>query len=183
MIGWPNEQTQTTDYAVKVPYLGSLILTHSMDGEIKGWSEFEDRPPVAPLFFGFRIMVGVGMLMLLVSWYGWYKLRKTRWQPQKLPNWLLYTFAGMTFSGWVATLAGWYVTEIGRQPFLVQGLLRTEDAVTKIVPSGNIGLTLVMYIVVYAAMLLSYIMVLKYMAEHPEHDAPGIGRLQTKVEK
>ena len=183
LIGWPNEQTQTTDYAVKVPYLGSLILTHSMDGEIKGWSEFEDRPPVAPLFFGFRIMVGVGVLMLLVSWYGWYKLRKTRWQPQKLPNWLLYTFAGMTFSGWVATLAGWYVTEIGRQPFLVQGLLRTEDAVTKMVPSGNIGLTLVMYIVVYAAMLLSYIMVLKYMAEHPEHDAPGIGRLQTKVEK
>ena len=179
LIGWPNEQTQTTDYAVKVPYLGSLILTHSMDGEIKGWSEFEDRPPVAPLFFGFRIMVGVGMLMLLVSWYGWYKLRKTRWQPQKLPNWLLYTFAGMTFSGWVATLAGWYVTEIGRQPFLVQGLLRTEDAVTKMVPSGNIGLTLVMYLVLYAAMLLSYIMVLKYMAEHPEQDAP-LTRLQAK---
>lgn len=171
LIGWPNEQTLSTDYALKVPYLGSLILTHSLHGEIQGWSEFADRPPVAPLFFGFRIMVGVGMLMLLVSWYGWYRLRKTRWQAEKLPPWLLYTFAGMTFSGWLATLSGWYVTEMGRQPFLVQGVLRTEDVVTTMVPADNIGLTLVMYLLVYGAMLLSYVMVLKYMAEHPEHDA------------
>ncbi|WP_373815005.1 cytochrome ubiquinol oxidase subunit I [Neisseria dentiae] len=180
LIGWPNEETQETDYAVKVPYLGSLILTHSMDGEIKGLSEFADKPPVAPVFFAFRVMVGVGVLMLLVSWYGWYRFRKTRWQPQQLPKWLLYTFAGMTFSGWVATLSGWYVTEIGRQPFLVYGVLRTEDAVTKMVPSENIGLTLVMYLVLYSAMLLSYIMVLKYMAEHPEHDEHETGRLKAE---
>ncbi len=180
LIGWPNEQTQQTDYAVKVPYLGSLILTHTMDGEIKGLSEFADKPPVAPVFFAFRVMVGVGVLMLLVSWYGWYRFRKTRWQPQQLPKWLLYTFAGMTFSGWLATLAGWYVTEIGRQPFLVYGVLRTEDAVTKMVPSENIGLTLVMYLVLYSAMLLSYIMVLKYMAEHPEHDEHETGRLKAE---
>ncbi|WP_373702863.1 cytochrome ubiquinol oxidase subunit I [Neisseria dentiae] len=180
LIGWPNEETQETDYAVKVPYLGSLILTHTMDGEIKGLSEFADKPPVAPVFFAFRVMVGVGVLMLLVSWYGWYRFRKTRWQPQQLPKWLLYTFAGMTFSGWVATLSGWYVTEIGRQPFLVYGVLRTEDAVTKMVPSENIGLTLVMYLVLYSAMLLSYIMVLKYMAEHPEHDEHETGRLKAE---
>ncbi len=106
LIGWPNEKNQETDYAVKVPYLGSLILTHTMDGEIKGLSEFADKPPVAPVFFAFRVMVGVGVLMFLVSWYGWYRFRKTRWQPQHLPKWLLYTFAGMTFSGWAATLAG-----------------------------------------------------------------------------
>ncbi|MDO4247956.1 MAG: cytochrome ubiquinol oxidase subunit I [Neisseria sp.] len=180
LIGWPNEETQETDYAVKVPYLGSLILTHTMDGEIKGLSEFADKPPVAPVFFAFRVMVGVGVLMLLVSWYGWYRFRKTRWQPQHLPKWLLYTFAGMTFSGWVATLAGWYVTEIGRQPFLVYGVLRTEDAVTKIVPSDSIGLTLVMYLVLYTAMLISYIMVLKYMAEHPEHEVHQTGRLKAE---
>ncbi|MFS6937142.1 Cytochrome bd-II oxidase subunit 1 [Neisseria animaloris] len=179
LIGWPNEQTQQTDYAVKVPYLGSLILTHSMDGEIKGLSEFEHAPPVAPVFFSFRIMVGVGMLMLLVSWYGWYRLRKQRWQPQALPHWLLYTFAGMTFIGWVGTLAGWYVTEIGRQPFLVQDILPISEAVTKVVPAGDVGLTLVMYIVLYAAMLLSYLMVLKYMAEHPEHDIHPKGHLNT----
>lgn len=175
LIGWPNEKTHSTDYALKVPYLGSLILTHSMDGEIKGLNEFKEHPPVAPVFFGFRVMAGMAMVMLIVSWYGWWRLRKTRWQPQKLPRWMLYLFAGMTFSGWVATLAGWYVTEIGRQPFLVQGVLHTADAVTKIVPSGDVGLTLVMYIVLYGAMLLSYLMVLKHMAEHPEHDAhlPG----------
>ncbi|KPN71890.1 cytochrome ubiquinol oxidase subunit I [Neisseria sp. 83E34] len=178
LIGWPNEAEQRTDYALKVPYLGSLILTHELEGEIKGLNEFADKPPVAPVFFGFRIMVGVGVLMLLVSWYGWFKLRKNRWQPHNLPRWLLYTFAGMTFSGWVATLAGWYVTEIGRQPFLVQGVLRTSDAVTRIVPSGNVGLTLVMYLVLYAAMLLSYLMVLKYMAEHPEHEPPGVKQLK-----
>ncbi|UOO76086.1 cytochrome ubiquinol oxidase subunit I [Neisseria sp. Dent CA1/247] len=179
LIGWPNEKTQQTDYAVKVPYLGSLILTHSIDGEIKGLSEFEHKPPVAPVFFAFRIMVGIGMLMLLVSWYGWYRLRKHRWQPHTLPRWLLYTFAGMTFIGWAATLAGWYVTEIGRQPFLVQDVLPTAEAVTKIVPAGDVGLTLVMYLVLYAAMLLSYLMVLKYMAEHPEHEISSKGRLNT----
>lgn len=180
LIGWPNEATQTTDYALKVPYLGSLILTHKLDGEIKGLSEFADKPPVAPVFFAFRIMVGVGVLMLLASWYGWFRLRKTRWQPQRLPTWLLYTFSGMTFSGWLATLAGWYVTEIGRQPFLVQGILRTEDAVTKTVPAGDVGLTLVIYLVLYAFMLFSYLMVLKHMAEHPEHDLHTEGRLKAE---
>ena len=173
LIGWPNEATQQTDYAVKVPYLGSLILTHELEGEIKGLSEFADKPPVAPVFFAFRMMVGMGMLMLLASWYGWWRLRRSRWQPQALPRWLLYTLAGMTFSGWVATLAGWYVTEVGRQPFLVQGVLRTADAVTATVPAGDVGLTLVLYLLVYAAMLFSYLMVLKHMAEHPEHDQPA----------
>ena len=84
----------------------------------------------------------------------------------------------MTFSGWVATLAGWYVTEIGLQPFLVQGVLRTSDAVTRMVPADNVGLTLVMYLVLYAAMLVSYLMVLKYMAEHPEHEPPGVKQLK-----
>ncbi|WP_338809541.1 cytochrome ubiquinol oxidase subunit I [Neisseria leonii] len=173
LIGWPDEQAGRTDYAVKIPYLGSLILTHSLDGEIRGLNEFEDRPPVAPVFFAFRIMVGIGLLMLVTSWLGWFKLRRANWQPQALPRWLLRGLALMTFSGWGATLAGWYVTEIGRQPFLVQGLLRTRDAVTRMVPSENIGLTLVMYLVLYALLLFSYVMVLKYMAEHPAGDSPA----------
>lgn len=83
---------------------------------------------------------------------------------------MLRTFAAMTFSGWVATLAGWYVTEIGRQPFLVYGILPTSEAVTKIVPASDVGLTLVLYILLYAFILLSYVMVIKHMAEHPEHE-------------
>lgn len=177
LFGLPNEASGQTDYAVKVPYLGSLILTHSLDGEIKGLSEFEHKPPVAPVFWAFRVMVGVGMLMLLVSWYGVYRLRKAAWRADALPRRLLGVFVAMTFGGWVATLAGWYVTEIGRQPYLVYGMLETAEAVTKMVPAGDVGLTLVMYLVLYAIMLLSYVMVIKHMAE-TTHDAPPESRLQ-----
>ncbi|MDK4681257.1 cytochrome ubiquinol oxidase subunit I [Kingella negevensis] len=170
LFGIPNEKTQTTDYAIKIPKLGSLILTHELNGKIEGLSAFEHKPPVAPVFYSFRIMVGVGILMLLTAWLGWWKLRKVQWQAEKLSPWLLRTFAAMTFSGWVATLAGWYVTEIGRQPFLVYGILPTSEAVTKIVPASDVGLTLVLYILLYAFILLSYVMVIKHMAEHPEHE-------------
>ena len=85
----------------------------------------------------------------------------------QLPRPLLWAFTAMTFSGWVATVAGWYVTEIGRQPFIVYGLLRTAD-VASTVPSGMIALTLTLYVLTYAALIVSYIAVLKYMAEKPE---------------
>lgn len=162
----PDSQEQRNRYTVAIPELASLILTHSSEGEIKGLTEFTDKPPVAPLFYGFRIMVGTGVLMLLVSWYGLWRLRRAQWQPERLPCRLLWVFAGMTFSGWVATLAGWYVTEIGRQPFLVYGLLRTADAVTQTTPAWHIALSFSLYLVVSAVMLLAYVTVLKYMAEH-----------------
>ncbi|MBF4222664.1 cytochrome ubiquinol oxidase subunit I, partial [Vibrio anguillarum] len=134
-----------------IPKLASLILTHDLDGEIVGLNQFApDHPPVKPLFFGFRIMVGIGVLMLLVSWFGaWRLIRK-----KTLPKFYLYTVVAMTFSGWVATLAGWYVTEIGRQPWLVSGVLRTSDAVTAI-GSGSVVLSLVMYLTIYAVLLVA----------------------------
>ena len=79
------------------------------------------------MFWAFRVMVGMGLLMLAVSWVGWWLYRRAAGSAERLPRWLLWWLAAMTFSGWVATLAGWYVTEIGRQPFLVYGLLRTAD--------------------------------------------------------
>ena len=88
-----------------------------------------------------------------------------------LPRWLLYTLAGMSFSGWVATLAGWYVTEIGRQPWIVYGMLKTADVVAPHPPPMVMG-TLVAYLLLYALLLVSYIGVIKYMAEHPEKPAP-----------
>jgi cytochrome d ubiquinol oxidase subunit I len=112
-------------------------------------------------------MVGVGLLMLATSWLGWWLLRRARWQPAALPRAVLWLFAGMTFSGWVATVAGWYVTEIGRQPFIVYGLVRTADVVSK-VPSAMIGLTLTLYLLLYLALIAAYVSVLKYMAEKPE---------------
>ena len=164
----PDAAERMNHYEIKVPRLASLILTHELDGEIKGLNEFRGaHPPPLPLFFAFRVMVGTGMLMLATSWLGWWLYRRTKWQPTALPRALLWVFAGMTFSGWVATVAGWYVTEIGRQPFIVYGLVRTADVVSK-TTSSMIGLTLALYITLYLALIVAYVTVLKYMAEKPE---------------
>jgi cytochrome bd ubiquinol oxidase subunit I len=153
---------------IKVPKLASLILTHELDGEIRGLNSFGDaHPPPLPMFFAFRIMVGMGVLMLATSWLGWWLLRRAKWRPSAVPRAMLWLFAGMTFSGWVATVAGWYVTEIGRQPFIVYGLLRTADVASK-QPSSMIGLTLALYVTLYLALIVAYVAVLKYMAEKPE---------------
>ncbi|MBF4370578.1 cytochrome ubiquinol oxidase subunit I, partial [Vibrio anguillarum] len=160
LLAWPDEVTRSNHFELGIPKLVSLILTHDLDGEIVGLNQFApDHPPVKPLFFGFRIMVGIGVLMLLVSWFGaWRLIRK-----KTLPKFYLYTVVAMTFSGWVATLAGWYVTEIGRQPWLVSGVLRTSDAVTAI-GSGSVVLSLVMYLTIYAVLLVAYIHTLFYLA-------------------
>ena len=155
----PDEESKENHFEIPVPYGASLILTHEMKGELKGLNEFEgEHPPVAPVFYGFRVMVGVGMLMLLVSWLGSVYLLRGK----KLPVWLSRTFVGMAFSGWVATLAGWYVTEIGRQPYLVSGVLKTADAVTQLPPS-NIAFSFTLYLVIYAALLVAYIRTLMLM--------------------
>jgi cytochrome d ubiquinol oxidase subunit I len=168
LFAWPNEKTRSNDFAIGIPKGASLILRHSADAEIKGLNDFKGaHPPVAPLFFGFRIMVGVGMLMLAVSWLGWWLYRRRAWVAERLPRALLWVLTAMTFSGWVATVAGWYVTEIGRQPFIVYGLLRTAD-VASTVPSSMIAITLTLYVTLYIALIIAYIAVLKYMAEKPE---------------
>jgi cytochrome bd ubiquinol oxidase subunit I len=164
----PDAEQRLNHFEIKVPRLASLILTHDADGEVRGLNSFGgDHPPPLPLFFGFRIMVGVGVLMLGTAWLGWAWYRRVRWQPALLPRALLWLFAGMTFSGWVATVAGWYVTEIGRQPFIVYGLVRTADVVSK-VPSAMIGLSLALYVTLYLGLIFAYVTVLKYMAEKPE---------------
>jgi cytochrome d ubiquinol oxidase subunit I len=157
----PDQAARTNHYEVTIPYLASLILTHRADGTVRGLAEFEPNiPPVAPVFFAFRIMVGMGMLMLAVSWLGAFLLRRGR-EPSRLLAWAL---ALMTFSGWVATLAGWYVTEIGRQPWLVTGVLTTAEAAGP-VPAGTIGASLAMYLVLYAVLLVSYIATLFHLAK------------------
>ena len=164
----PDQESRSNHFEIAIPKLASLILTHDPDGEIKGLNAFGDaHPPALPMFFAFRIMVGVGMLMLATSWLGWWLYRRAKWQPAALPRALLWLFSAMTFSGWIATVAGWYVTEIGRQPFIVYGLVRTADVVSKL-PSSMIGLTLALYITLYLALIVAYVTVLKYMAEKPE---------------
>ena len=156
----PDQQERRNDYAIEIPYGASLFLTHSLTGEVKGLNEFgEDIPLVAPVFVAFRVMVGVGMLMIALSWLGMWMTRQGR-HPQR---WILWAFAAFTFAGWIATLAGWIVTEMGRQPWLVTGLLRTADAVGDI-SGAQLGSSLTAYALTYAAMLVAYMVVLTHLA-------------------
>lgn len=160
LFALPNAATRSNDYEIAIPKLASVYLTHEVDGEILGIDAFGDKhPPVAPLFFAFRIMVGVGLLMLAVSWLAAWQLRR-RGEPAR---WMARALVAMTFSGWVALVAGWYVTEIGRQPWLVQGVLTTAQAASK-VPATMIGTTLAMYLSLYAALIAAYISVVYYLA-------------------
>lgn len=156
----PDENNRTNHFEVAIPKVTSIILTHDPAGEVKGLNEFVgEHPPVAPVFYGFRIMVGTGMLMLLVAWLASFKLIRNK----HLTKTVLYSLVAMTFSGWLATLAGWYVTEIGRQPYLVSGLLKTSEAVTDIAPE-NVIFSFVLYISVYGALLIAYLHTLFLMA-------------------
>jgi cytochrome d ubiquinol oxidase subunit I len=155
----PNELAGRNDYSIEIPKLASFVLKHDLDAELQGLDAFApDHPPVAPVFFAFRLMVGMGVLMLALAWFGAGWLRK-----RAPPRWLLWCFAGMTFSGWIATLAGWIVTEIGRQPWLVAGILRTADAAGR-VAEASLGASLTAYVLVYAVMLLAYMVTLTHMA-------------------
>jgi cytochrome bd ubiquinol oxidase subunit I len=165
----PNAEQRRNDYAIEIPKGASLILKHDPDAEVKGLEAFEPNvPPVAPVFFAFRIMVGMGVLMITLSWLGTWMMRKGALPPR----WLLWTFAGFTFSGWIATLAGWMVTEIGRQPWLVTGLLLTADAVGP-VTGVQLGASLTGYLVTYGLMLIAYMVVLTHLAGKGGGPEPG----------
>jgi cytochrome d ubiquinol oxidase subunit I len=160
LFALPDEANKTNHYEVAIPKMASFILTHDLNGEVKGLNEFVDNhPPVRPVFFAFRIMVGIGMLMLVIAWLSRIQL----WRNKPLPPWLLKALVMMSFSGWIATLAGWYVTEIGRQPWLVSGILTVKDAATTI-PASNVGLSLVMYLTLYVIIMIAYLHTIFTMA-------------------
>jgi cytochrome d ubiquinol oxidase subunit I len=161
----PNEAERRNDFEIGIPSGASLILKHDPAGVVPGLNDFVGpagerlHPPVAPVFFAFRIMVGMGMLMLVVSWFAGYRI----WRRGEIDKMLAVALVAMTFSGWIATLAGWYVTEIGRQPWLVTGVLTTAQAASA-VPAGMIGASLAMYLGLYAVLLVAYISVLFHLA-------------------
>ena len=168
LFGFPDEEQRTTHFAIKVPKLASMILTHDWDGEIRGLNEFVgEHPPVAPVFWSFRIMVGMGVLMMLVGWWAVWGLFRNREQDfRETRVWLLRVLSLMTFSGWVAVLSGWYVTEIGRQPWIVNGLIRTQEVVADHA-SATVAGTLLGYVGLYAFLLASYISALRYLSTKP----------------
>jgi cytochrome d ubiquinol oxidase subunit I len=147
LFGIPNEAEQRVDYKIAIPKLGSLILTHSLDGKVEGLDAFppEDRPPVAIPFFAFRIMVGIGFLMLGIGL--WSLVARYRGTLYTSP--LLHRAAMvMGPSGFVAVIAGWFTTEVGRQPFTVYGLLRTADSISPIAAPA-VGASLTAFVIVY----------------------------------
>ena len=149
LFGWPDMQREETRFKVEVPYLGSLILTHSLDKQVPALKEFakEDRPNSTIVFWSFRVMVAMGLLMILAGvWSLWLRWRGNLYRSRPF----LYFCLWMGPSGLIAILAGWFTTEIGRQPWVVYGLMRTADGVSAH-SAAQLGLTLVLFVVVYFA--------------------------------
>jgi cytochrome d ubiquinol oxidase subunit I len=148
LFAWPNETEERNDFEIAIPGLASFIITHSSEGLFKGLKDFrpEDRPPVKPVFFAFRVMVGIGLLMIgigLIGAYLWWRrqLFDSRWYLSPVQYaWPL---------GFIAILAGWWVTETGRQPWIATGILRTADAASP-VEFGAVLTTLILFVIVYA---------------------------------
>jgi cytochrome d ubiquinol oxidase subunit I len=144
----PDQPHEVNHYSVEVPLLGSLILTHSLDGTIRGLKDFpaEDRPPVVPVFFAFRIMVGLAMIMLAVMIIGVYlRIRGRLFQSTGYLRLCQYSIP----IGFIAVLAGWTTTEVGRQPWTVYGILRTADSVTPSLKGSDVVLSFALYAIAY----------------------------------
>ncbi|WP_348659059.1 cytochrome ubiquinol oxidase subunit I [uncultured Stutzerimonas sp.] len=170
LFGLPDMEAETTRYKVEVPRLASIILTHSWDGQIPGLKEFapEDRPNATIVFWCFRVMVGLGMLMVLLGLVGAWQ----RWRGKLYSSPVLTRFAlWMGPSGLIAILAGWYVTEIGRQPWVVYGLMRTKDAVSNhsaMTLSVGLVILVVMYIAIFG---LGILYMLRLVKQGPQDHA------------
>jgi cytochrome bd ubiquinol oxidase subunit I len=147
LFGWPDEKTESNLYQIAIPHAGSLILTHSFDGLYPGLKSVppSDRPPIVPVFFAFRIMVGIGFLLIAIGWAGAWL-----WWRGKLDTsrWYLWPVSHAWWLGFVAVLSGWIVTETGRQPWIAYGILRTADAISP-VPGASVASTLALFVLVY----------------------------------
>ena len=166
LFGLPDMEAEETRYAIGIPHLGSIILTHSWNGEVPGLLEVppEDRPYAPLIFWSFRLMVGLGLLMIGIGLWGLWR----RWQGRLYDDpWLLRGALLMGPMGFVALLAGWTTTEVGRQPWTVQGLLRTADSVAPIAAPAVAG-SLTMFIIVYTIVFGAGIFyILRLMNQRP----------------
>jgi cytochrome bd ubiquinol oxidase subunit I len=170
----PNSAEEKNDFEIAIPYGASLILTHELEGRFKGLKEFppSERPPVFPVFLSFRVMVGMGVLMLALGFVGawlWFrgKLFTTRWYLQ---------YARFAWPmGFIAILAGWYTTEVGRQPWIATGILRTADAISP-VSWGAVLTTLVLFILVYGVVFSMGIYYINRLIEYGPKGAAAEAR-------
>jgi cytochrome bd ubiquinol oxidase subunit I len=163
LFGIPDDAAATMRYAIEIPDLGSLILTHSWNGAIRGLKEWpaDQRPPVGPPFFAFRVMVGIAGIMLIVVVTGQVlRLRRRLWDA----DWFLRICQWVAPLGFIAVVAGWVTTEVGRQPWTVYGLMRTADSVSPSLTTADVALSLALYIVVYLIMFPTGIAVMANLA-------------------
>lgn len=147
----PEQSEERNTYAIDIPVIGSLILTHSLNGVVKGLKDWpaNERPPVLPVFFAFRLMVGIAFIMLgmvVLGWYLHFKRRLFR------TAWYLHLCQYTGCLGFIAVLAGWCVTEVGRQPWTIYGLMRTENSVSPSLTGGDVLGSLIAYMIVYILM-------------------------------
>ena len=153
LFALPNEEEEANDYELAIPKLGSLVVAHDIHAEIKGLKEWpaSERPPVAMVFWSFRIMVGLGLVMLFTGYYGAWLLYKRRIE---YSDRFLKFCALMGPSGFIAIIAGWFTAEVGRQPYTVYGLLRTAESVSPVTANG-VGLSLAVFIFAYTVVFSS----------------------------
>ncbi|WP_340122020.1 cytochrome ubiquinol oxidase subunit I [Methylobacter svalbardensis] len=162
VLGWPDKATQTNNWIISIPKGLSLIATRTLHGKVLGLKEFAaaDQPPAIPLiFYSFRVMVAAGLVMaglsLLTGWL-WWKRRKAA-DEWVLPVWLLKSWVAAIPLGYVATECGWLVREVGRQPWAVYGLLRTEHAASHL-PAGAVATSLVLFVAIYTLLLTVFLL-------------------------
>ncbi len=172
LFGIPNMKTQHTDYAIELPFAGSLILTHSLAGRVPGLKDFPraDQPYSPAMFFTFRIMVALGSLMALTGFWSLY----LRWRGTLYDNaWIQRLAVLMGPSGWIAILCGWATTEIGRQPYTVYGQLRTIDSMSPIALPGIAASFLAFVIVYFFVFGFGFVVLLRMMAAAPVSGQEG----------
>lgn len=170
LFGIPDDNTATMNYAIEIPRLGSLVLTHSWDGVVKGLKDWpvDERPPVGPPFFAFRIMVAIAFVMLFVVIAGQVMRRGGRVYRS---GWFLQLCQWTAPLGFIAVIAGWTATEVGRQPWTVYGLLRTADSVSPSLTGTDVAISLAFYIVVYLIMFPTGIAFMAGLVRRGPHDA------------
>jgi cytochrome d ubiquinol oxidase subunit I len=149
LFGWPDQEAEVTRYALELPKMGSLILTHELDGVVRGLKEWppEDRPPVAIVFWAFRVMLALGFLMLFAVVAALWLRSRGRLYDE---GWFLRLCQWLSPIGFIAVIAGWVTTEVGRQPWVIYGLMRTADGVTPSLTGADVLASLLVYVVVYS---------------------------------
>ena len=175
LVGLPDAETKTNNYVISLPKMTSWLAKRNGEAEVVGLDQFPEHAPVLPVFIAFRVMVGLGILMFGVALWASFVL----WRKKSPSPLLAKVLVGMSFAGWLGTLAGWCVTEVGRQPYLVQGVLKTADAVTHL-PPQKVGATFVAYAVVYVFLLPMYVLALFYLARQAARKEEPLHKIEVE---